>query len=170
MKSCRCLLFWNFSYLRLWGTMSSIYWVEWVTLFSFGITHTVLPTALCNNTMTPWGQGGLHIKWRSILCLCCEFNPKQNIDLLVPWSTSFHPTLYIVGWKAEQNHHLKCIQLKKIYKVEVNWTSIVGSPKQKVLMYKNEASPGAKRASLWGRMDHTPGPEASCCCKVLCVC
>lgn len=27
-------------------------------------------------------------------------------------------------------------------------TSTVGSPKQKVLMYKNEASPGAKRASL----------------------
>lgn len=24
-------------------------------------------------------------------------------------------------------------------------------------MYKNDASPGAKRASLWDRMDHVPG-------------
>lgn len=149
--------------------MSSIYWVEYVSLLSFGITHTVLPTAFYNNTMSPWRQGGLNIKWRNTLFLCCEFNPEHNLYLLVPGSTSFHPTLYIVGLKAEQNHHLTCIQLKRIYKVEVNWTSTVESPKKKMLMCKNEASPGAKRASLWGRMDHMPGPEASCCCQVLCV-
>lgn len=113
--------------------MRSIYQADWITFLSSGIPQTHFPTDLHNNRMTSWGQGGSYSKWRNGLCFCYESNPekKEDLDLLVLWPTSIHQSLCFCV-KAEQNHHLQCIQMdsKKVTKVEVNWTPTLESQKK----------------------------------------
>lgn len=138
----------------LWALFVKL--IGWPLFLLEEITHTHLPTDLRNNTMTSWRQGKLHIEGRNTLCLCSDSNPEwTDSDLLIWWPTSIHQTLHIAMLRAEQNHQLVS---KKISKVEMNWNPTLESQKKEELMYKNDASPGAKRASLWDRMDWPPGP------------
>lgn len=73
VNSCKYVVFLNVIYLRMWGVMleSLFIWCAMISLSS-GITPTHLLTELHNNTITSWGQGGLHSIWRNHLYLCCK--------------------------------------------------------------------------------------------------
>lgn len=164
------LIFLNFRYLSMWDICSELYLSNWVTSLSSGITHIHWPTDFHGNT-TVWGQGVSYFKQRNRLCLCCKSNPEQNKNSdLSLWPTSIHKTLDCSLKKPNKVILLWSVYRwisKKISKIEVNWTPTLESWNKEVLMYKNDASPGAKRASLWDRMDHTPRPrKASCFCRI----
>lgn len=141
------------------------------TSLSPGITPTHLPTDLHNSTITSWGQGGLHFKWGDHLCLCSKSTQdRRKVEIF--WSRGQYPSirLYIAALKSRRKpcsfQYVQHVS-ETISKAEENWAPTLESQNKEELMYKNDASRGAKRASLWDRMDHTPGPrKASCGCKV----